>query len=160
MVLMTGSALAEIVTTTDGRRLEIRSDGTYQLLDAPENENLKMASQKPYFQHFAGEYGQNSIRFMPIFQNEMTKTVVGFKFKTTFRSAFGDEIFSFEGESSERIGVNKVSTAATYYFFEDNQFIADEPYDRLKIFESSGTGTISTVVTAVVFEDGEVLKRE
>ena len=95
---------------------------------------------------------------MPIFLNETGKTVVGFKFATSFKSAFGDDVFSFAGESSEKVSAGKLSTAQTFYFFEGNQFMADQPYDKLKIFEAAGTGTIVTKVTAVVFEDGTVIK--
>ena len=95
---------------------------------------------------------------MPIFANETGKTIVGFRFTATFLSAFGDEVFRFSGESSERIEVGANSTAKTYYFFEDNQFIANEPYDKLKIFRASGTGKIRTTVNAVVFDDGTIVK--
>lgn len=158
MASMTTSALGEIVTTTDGRKIELNSNGTYQILDSAGSSSIAMTELAPFFQPFAGEYDQNSMRFMPIFKNETGKVVVGFRFKASFVSAFGDEIFSFDGESSERVGTSKSSTAETYYFFEDNPFIANEPYDKLKIFQAAGTGRVTTKVTAVVFDGGEVVK--
>ena len=160
IVALSSGAWAETVTTTDGRRLELNTDGTYQLLTESSAPAIQMKEQTPYFIAFAGEYDQNSIRFMPIFRNETGKIVVGFKFRTKFKSAFGDEVFSFEGESSERIRKDSSSTASTYYFFEDNKFISDQPYDKLVIFQSAGTGSISTTVTAVVFDGGTVIKSE
>jgi Protein of unknown function (DUF3157) len=151
-------ANAETVTTTDGRQIELNSDGTYEIVESSVAKAIALVEEKPYFEHFAGEYGQNSMRFMPIFRNKTGKTVVGFKFRTEFRSAFDDVVFSFEGESSEKFSDGAISTNATFWYFEDNQFIGDQPYDNLKIFEGAGTGKIITKITAVVFEDGSVQK--
>ena len=158
--VLSSAAMAEIVTTTDGRKFELNADGTYKVIDASNSVKISMTEQKSFFTPFAGEYGENSVRFMPIFLNSTAKTIVGFKFRSVFKSAFDEEVFAFDRESSERIAPDTASTASTFYFFEDNQFIENEPYDKLKIFESAGTGSISTKVTAVVFEDGEVVKLE
>ena len=152
------SASAETITATDGRQFVLNADGTYEILQVVETTQIKMSEETPYFTHFAGEYDQNSMRFMPILRNETGKTIVGFKFRAVFKSAFDDEVFSFDGESSERILAEALSTASAYYFFEDNQFLGDEPYDKLQIFEAAGTGRVTTTVTAVVFEDGQVIK--
>ncbi len=158
IIAFSGGALAETVTTTDGRMFELSADGTYRLLTDATASTIQMAEETPYFMHFAGEYEQNSMRFMPIFQNETGKTIVGFKFRADFKSAFGDEVFSFDGESSEKILAGARSTASTYYFFDDNKFMPGQPYDKLQIFEAAGTGTIKTTITAVVFDNGEVIK--
>lgn len=157
-VLLSASAAAETVTTTDGRRIELSADGTYRILENAPEGKIALIEQAPLFEHFSGEYGRNSMRFMPILKNDTGKTIVGFKFQASFTSAFGDEIFAFEGESNEKVNSGATSTAAAFYYFDDNQFIGDEPYDKLKIFEAAGTGKVSTKVTAVVFDDGEVVK--
>jgi hypothetical protein len=156
--LSISAAKAEVVVTTDGRQIELKDDGTFLILGESTSISIAMTEQLPFFQHFAGEYGQNTMRFMPIFKNETGKTIVGFKFRSDFNSAFGDEVFSFEGESSEKVLNGSSSTASAYYYFEDNQFIGDQPYDKLKIFEAAGTGKISTRILAVVFEGGEVIE--
>jgi len=137
----------------------LRPDGTYAILEEAGRLGIDVEFLDPFLRHHAGEYGQNSMQFMPIIRNTGDKTITGFKFTSTFKSAFGDEIFSFSGESSERIGAGRTSTANTYYYFEDNQFIGGQPYDKLKIFEAAGTGTVTTEIDAVVFADGQVLKR-
>ena len=159
-LVVVDGAVAEIITATDGRKFELNADGTYRSIADSAPSAIQMEESKPYFMPFAGEYNQNSIRFMPIFKNLTGKIIVGFKFHAVFKSAFGDEIFAFDGESSERVVPDGMSTAASFYFFEDNQFINDEPFDRLQIFEAAGTGTIKTAVAAVVFDDGEVVKLE
>ncbi|MEO9865938.1 MAG: hypothetical protein ABJO29_05280 [Yoonia sp.] len=145
---------AETVDLTDGRTVELRNDGTYEFVDAPTDNEIKIVIEEPYLLHHAGEYNRNQMRFMPVISNNTDKEIVGYRFKSRFLSAFGDEVFSFDGESSERITAGSKSNANTFYFFEDNQFISGEPYDKLKIFESNGTGRSETVVTAVVFSDG------
>jgi hypothetical protein len=151
-------SFAEVVTTTDGRQIDLKVDGTYEIIEQGKAEEIALTALKPFFEHFAGEYGQNSVRFMPIVRNKTGKTVVGFKFRTEFRSAFDEIVFSFEGESSEKVLDGAASTAATFWYFEDNQFIGDQPYDKLKIFLEAGTGSISTQITAVAFENGDVWK--
>ena len=157
--LIAFTANAEVVTTTDGRQIDLKDDGTYAVLASGEpSKKIDVTILKPFFEHFAGEYNQNSMRFMPILRNNTGNTIVGFKFQTEFRSAFDEVVFSFDGESSERVPDGAASTSAAFYYFEDNQFIGDEPYDILKIFETAGTGSTATKITAVVFDDGEVLK--
>jgi len=157
LFLTTGASWAEVVTTQDGRRILLNDDGTYEVMESAPTVVIPMTEQEPFFEHDAGEYGRNTMRFMPIFLNETGQTITGFRFRAVFRSAFGDEVFSFEGESTERIAPGQTSTGSTFYYFEDNQFIGDQPYDKLLIFETSGTGSIETTVTAVVFENGDVI---
>ncbi|MGO4907559.1 hypothetical protein ACEN2J_04415 [Pseudorhodobacter sp. W20_MBD10_FR17] len=159
-ILVSSTVYAEIVTTTDGRQIELKDDGTFQMLALVDvhKTTAKVSYLEPFFQHFAGEYGQNQMRFMPKITNETDRTIVGFKFTTSFISAFGDEVFKFSGESAEKVEPSKSSTADTFYFFEDNQFIAGQPYDKLQIFETSGTGKIETKIDAIVYSDGVVEK--
>lgn len=158
--LLTTGASAEIVTTSDGRRIDLKSDGTYVIVGEAKASPISMDKKTPFFEPFSDEYGQNSMRFMPIFSNATGKTVVGFKFRAEFKSPFGEEVFAFDGESSERIGPGKDSTSDTFYFFKDNQFINGEPFDKLSVFHATGTGKISTTLLAVVFDDGEVIRLE
>jgi hypothetical protein len=158
LLAVSSSAWGEVITTTDGRRIELNSDGTFKFIESASENSIQLTEREPLFEHYAGEYDRNSIRFMPIIKNETGKTVVGFKFRSVFRSAFGDEVFSFEGESTERVAPNSLSTASTFYYFEDNQFIGGQPYDKLSIFLSTNTGSISTEIVAVVFDGGEVVR--
>jgi hypothetical protein len=160
LIITLSASWAEVVTTLDGRRILLNEDGTYQVIDSARPVIIEMTEQTPYFERYAGEYGRNSMRFMPIFLNETGQTITGFRFRTVFRSAFGEEVYSFDGESNERIETDQTSSATTFYFFEDNQFIANEAYDKLLVFEASGTGTVETTVTAVVFESGDILLTE
>jgi hypothetical protein len=90
---------------------------------------------------------------VPIVRNRTGKEIVGFQFSTSFISAFADEVFSLSGDSSKRIADGSQSSARTFYFFEDNQFMSGQACDKLKILEASGTEEIVTEVTAVVFTD-------
>jgi len=151
------SGFSETVTTSDGRIVQLNEDGTYEFVTEQANDAVDIEVLDPFFTHHSGEYGRNSVRFMPIFRNNEDQAVVGLRFTTEFRSAFGDELFTFSGESGERIPAGRRSTSSVFYFFEDNQFMSNEPYDILQVFLSSGTGTVTTHVTAVVLENGEVV---
>lgn len=157
VALLSSPAYSEVVQTVDGRRIDLKSDGTYEVLTA-ETKKTNITSLDPYMTYYEGEYGAKSVRFMPAFSNESEKTIVGIKFTSVFKSAFGDEIFRFSGESSEKILPKKKSSHEVFYYFEDNQFIGDEPYDKLQVFLGSGTGAVETAIDAVVFEGGEVVK--
>ncbi|EBA08133.1 hypothetical protein [Sagittula stellata] len=160
LFLLCTSANAEVITATDGRQFELNEDGTFSeiVLEAASRAPLEIG--EPLFTHNAGNYNQNTVRFMPIVTNTTDKTVVGYRFSTTFRSAFGDALFNFSGESSERISPGATSKASAFYYWEDNQFIGDQPYDKLKIFEANGTGSIETEVTAIAFDDGTFWKAQ
>ncbi len=149
-------SFAETVELTDGRVVVLNEDGTYEFSETVSRTTLDINILEPFFQHHAGEFDQNSMRFMPVIQNATGKEIVGFQFTSTFLSAFGDEVFAFSGESSERIAEGQTSSSDTFYLWKDNQFMAGQPYDKLKIFESSGTGSVQTDVTAVVFADGSL----
>jgi hypothetical protein len=150
---------AETVVTTDGRRITLNDDGTYAIEEAASDQSAEYLSfDEPFFTKYSGEYGQEQVRFMPIYTNEHDQSIVGLKFTATFRNAFGDEVFSFDGESNERVGAGNRSTANLFYYFEDNPFIGGEPYDLLSPLVINATGAIDVVPTAIVLEGGEVVR--
>lgn len=152
-------ATAEIIQTTDGRNIELRSDGTFEVLSTEVDPVVGYVEVlEPYFRHHEGQYGQNRVRFMPIFKNASDVTITGAKFSAVFQNAFGDEVFKFNGDSAEKIRPGKASTNDLFYYFEDNQFIAGEPYDKLLPLVTAGTAKIVVAIDALVFEDGSVKK--
>ncbi|MDO6480951.1 hypothetical protein [Shimia thalassica] len=159
LLLSTFPAWAETVQTTDGRVIELRDDGTYEILEADEaTDTTYVEHQEHFFEHHAGEYGQKRVRFMPIYKNVSDKKIIGTKFTARFLSAFGDEIFVFSGESNEAISPGQSSTNKLFYYFEDNQFIPGEAYDKLMPMVTNGSGTIEVSLTKIAFEGGEIVK--
>lgn len=153
------TALSEIVTTTDGRSFDLKDDGTFTEV-LQEGLAHPLESSTDFFEQHTTEYQQEFIRFMPTFKNTSDKTVIGTKFRTKFENAFGDEIFSFEGETTEKVAPGDVSSAKVFYAFENNPFIGDEPYDKMLPMAVNGAGKIRTVFTDVAFDDGTVARFE
>lgn len=155
----------ETVSTVDGRSILLKDDGTFILLGEADSgmqilpkTNLALVDSN-YFTHHTTEYSQKSIRFMPRFKNISGKTITAIKFNTQFIDPFGDEIYALKGGSSEeRIKPGKISGNRMFYKWEDNQFINDEPYDKLLTSVTNQTGKIQTQIKIVVFEDGELIK--
>lgn len=159
IAILSAPAAAEIVQTKDGRRVDLRDDGTYEILEASKQSDSDFIEYgNHYFAHHAGEYGQTRVRFMPIYINTSEKMIMGAKFEARFLNAFGDEIFSFSGELDEPVQPGKTSTSNLFYYFEDNQFISGEPYDMLLPMVTNKTGNIEIKMTMMAFEGGEVIK--
>lgn len=149
----------ETVTTTDGRTIILNEDGTYAIEADNTLESEKYLSiGEPLFEHHVSIYKQKSVRFIPKVKNITDDIVAGVRFSASFQDAFGEEVFRFDGDLSERIQAGKTSKADVFYVFEDNQFISGEPYDKLLPMVSGNTGKVVTIITGIAFDNGEVLK--
>jgi hypothetical protein len=151
-------AHAETVTTTDGRIITLNSDGTYVIESGPTSEvDAYLTLREPFFERHVSQYQQESIRFIPMLTNLSDRAIVGVRFTSSFRDAFGDEIFSFSGDINERVAPGENSTANIFYVFQNNQFINGEPYDKLLPMVTGNTGSVVTTVTGLALDGGEVI---
>jgi len=158
-VLGTGFAEAdEKVTTTDGRVVMLKDDGTYKIM------SVKKARWQNYlgvtgelFRRTKRDYAQ-VIDYMPKFKNTSNKTIIGIEFTTTFKNVFGKVVKVISGTVEEKIDAGKLSTAGTFYVFKDNQFIDGEIYDKLLTLVVEKTGKNEVSVKSIVFKDGEIVK--
>lgn len=154
-------SLAETVVTTDGRTIILNEDGTYVIeLGTTLEVDKHIELQEPLFRYHSGDFGQESIRFIPKLKNKSDTAIVGVRFTASFRSAFGDEIFKFNGDMNERIAPGASSTAKVFYVFEDNPFISDEVYDKLIPMVHGDTGSVVVTVSAIAMDGGAVLQFE
>lgn len=158
-LLAAGPVLAdETVTTTDGRSVLLKDDGTYEVMAATK------ANWQDYLAHAGGHLKQvdqkfkKVIQYMPNFSNISDKPIIGIKFTTVFKDSFGEDIKKINGTLEQKIESGKTSRTKLFYVFEDNQFINGETYDVLYSFVRSGTGSRTVDVTAIVFEGGEIVK--
>ena len=151
--------LAEQITTTDGRRVDLKEDGTYEILSSEAVQSDAFVElNAPLFVHNMGKYNDPSIRFMPKFRNISDTSIVGLRFKISFFDAFGDEVHSTTGDVSERVAPGSTSKADVFYVYEDNQFMSGEPYDKLLPMVSGNTGSIEVEVISIAFDGGRVEK--
>lgn len=157
-VAMANLANAETIQTTDGRTIELNDDGTYTIIGVSQpsfSDYVELG--EPFVTMHSGEYNQDWVRFMPTFRNLSDKAVLGMKFTTVFKNAFGDPIFEFSGESNERVEPGQTSTASVFYQFKDNQFVGGEAYDKLMPIVTAGTAIYDTHIDVIVLEGGEIV---
>ena len=159
MVVVSLPAVAEVVQISDGRSVDLKADGTYEFVEATKlSDGNYVEFEDAYFELKNGQFGQKFVRFIPIFKNISKKTIIGVKFTTSFLNSFGDEVFSFSGDSDEPVLPGKTSKHDLFYSFEDNQFINSEPYDKLLPMVTNKTGKIKTTLTMIAFKGGEIVK--
>jgi hypothetical protein len=92
------------------------------------------------------------------YQNRTNKKVVGVVINVTITNPFGKTVFEHTYEDEVVLQPLERLRNDTYWYFEDNQFIGDEPYDRMWQMAQNGTAKIKTKVQKVIFEDGTILK--
>ena len=152
-------AMSETVTTVDGRTLELREDGTYSFIETEKMDSAQFVEPLDhYFVHHEGEYGQKRVRFMPKFKNTSDDRIIGVKFTARFLNAFGEEVFKFSGETDEPISPGQITKNQLFYYFEDNQFMGGEPYDKLLSLVTNNSKNIEVSFDMIAFEGGQVVK--
>lgn len=117
----------------------------YKLDYIPENY---MRESAPYTAH---------IRFFSQFQNKSPETITGIKYHVKFYDSFGDIVFENDYKENVKIKPGKTNKMDRYYYWEDNQFMGGEPYDKLYGCVSAGTCKVNVEITQVVFENGQVV---
>src|SRR5690606_6205693 len=90
----------------------------------------------------------------PVFRNDSEKTVIGISHRMTVRDVFGEVIVQGVDNLDIRLEPGKTGGPNTFYLWEDNQFIRDEPYDRLMGPVSAGTAKVEFEILKVVYSDG------
>ena len=152
-------AFAEIVQTNDGRSIELKDDGTFEFIKPDSLSDSEFVEyQTHFFTLHEGEYGEKKVLFMPIYKNVSNKKIIAVKFKTQFFNAFGEEIFAFSGDLNEAVAPNQSSTSSLHYYFEDNQFIPGEPYDKLLPMVTNQSGSVKVTLNMIAFDSGEIVK--
>lgn len=96
------------------------------------------------------------VELHPVFRNDSDKTVVGISHRMIVRNAFGDVLVQGEDNLDIRLAPGATAKSETFYFWEDNPFIHDQPYDRLSGPVGSGTAKAEITVLKVVYSDGTI----
>ncbi|HDZ51461.1 hypothetical protein LCGC14_0112710 [marine sediment metagenome] len=149
---------AEVVELKDGRTIDLKDDGTYEIIasEVPSGDAY-VAFQESFFTHHTSEYKQKSVRFMPVYRNVGEKKIVGMKFTASFQNSFGEEIVQFKGDSDEQVQPGSTSTHKLFYVLEDNPFIAGETYDKLLPLVTNKSGRIEVKPIMIALEGGEII---
>lgn len=104
-------------------------------------------------------YSEN-IWFKFLFQNESEQAITGIEFTARFYDGFGDLVHETEPlKLNETIAVGEGSSPlSNYFYYENNEFISDEPFDKLVGGVRNDTIAVETRVARVVLEDGQVVE--
>ncbi|NLS20747.1 hypothetical protein HGP16_30020 [Rhizobium sp. P40RR-XXII] len=94
------------------------------------------------------------VELIPSFRNGTKKTVVAIEHTMAITDAFGDEIIEGKSKLDIKIPPGKTIESELFYSWEDNQFIQDEPFDKLLGPVKTGVARATLIVTKAVFSDG------
>lgn len=159
LALLANMSTAEEIQTTDGRTIILHEDNTFDILGErrPMAQNY-LEVRSHVFRHHTDNFQRRSIRFMPIFRNRSDRAIAAVKFTTWFYDPFGNPILHTEGQTEERMEPGSRTRARIYYAFNDNQYIKNQPYDRLLHSVLTESATLRTEIRVIAFADGEVMR--
>ncbi len=148
-------------TTENGKAVLLKEDGTWKYAspNSSNTEQVKFVNAKVELKRvdLTDVYNMqltNQVRAYFQFENLTSKTLNGIQFTFTFYDSFGDELYSSEAKANIVIKAGQINPMSKYYYWEDNEFIGGEPYDKLQSATSAGTIKTKVVIQRVVFEDG------
>lgn len=171
IILLTGGAATADVAT-DVQRCKQETDSLKRLtcydLIEPASETslpeLAVKSEAPIklssvvLRQQAPDYNRHifnaRIELVPTFKNDTKKTVVAIEHTLVVKDAFGETIIDGVSKLDVKIQPGKTGKSDQFYFWDDNQFMQSEPYDRLVGPVSTGTAKATLEVKKAVFSDG------
>ena len=159
----------EVVTTKDGKQVLLKDDNTWEYVDQnSENQPTSIPIKANYADEAVEvwnaylELGEvnysNAVRLYIDYKNNTDKKVIGVSINVSITNPFGKTVY--ENTFNDEVVLEPLERLKndTYWYFQDNQFIDDEPYDGLWQMAQKGTAKIKTKILTVIFEDGTVLK--
>lgn len=90
------------------------------------------------------------------FKNSSSKAVVALGHTVVIRDAFGDVVVDQNGKLDITIPPNKEADSPSFYFWEDNSFISNEPFDKMVGAVQENTAKTEIEVTRIVYKDGTI----
>jgi hypothetical protein len=120
----------------------------YKILKLPADYSR---DSKPYGSHVRAHFQ---------FRNNSNKTLTGLIYKVEFLDSFGDVLYKITSVKHQlKISPEEVNPIdAWYWYWEDNQYINDEPYDKLHAAASAGTIKVRVTIQKAAFNDGTVVE--
>ncbi len=154
----------EIVTTKDGKKVLLKENYIWEYIESvksTDTTNVKYAEEAVTVWDKAllrkdGEYEKRLGLFLH-YQNNTDKKIVGIIIKVNILNPFGKIVYNTTYEDEVILQPNERLKNDKYWVFSDNQFIDDEPYDRMWQIADNGTAKINTKILKVIFDDGTIL---
>ncbi len=154
-------AADEILLTKDGKKVLLKSDHTWEYVEDKKPVEVKYAEDAVQIWDKSllrqdSEYEKRLGLFLH-YQNNTDKKIIGVIVKVTILNPFGKSVLETTFEDEVILKQNEKQKNTKYWLFKDNQFIDDEPYDRMWSMADNGTAKINTQILKVVFDDGTIL---
>ncbi len=105
-----------------------------------------------------GSHMLNHIRFYRQFENKSDNTIVGLQYTVKFYDAFGELVHEFSKKDNIQIRPHKRNNMDEYTYWEENQFLSNQPYNKLFDCVSANLCKAEIEITQVVFENGQSIK--
>ena len=151
----------EIVTTKDGKTVLLKDNFTWEYVLSSKITNIKYSEDAvtiwdKELLRKDGEYYKVVGVFLH-YQNNTDKKVTGIVVKIDVVNPFGKSVLSTTYEDQVVLEANEKLKNDEYWVYKDNQFIDDEPYDKMWQMADNGTAKINTKIMKVIFADGTIL---
>jgi hypothetical protein len=164
VIFATPSISDEIVTTKDGKKVLLKDNYIWEYMESLKSTdtiNVKYAEEAVTVWDKAllrkdGEYEKQLGLFLH-YQNNTDKKIIGVIIKVDILNPFGKIVYNTTYEDEVVLEPNERLKNDKYWVFSDNQFINDEPYDRLWKMADNGTAKINTKILKVIFDNGTIL---
>ena len=151
-----------LATTDDGERVVLRSDGTWEYLPTPEEQDWTRIVQFISFtpKYFPKDYEREDIyrehiKLFFSFKNVSSKAIAAIAFKAHYYDAFGDLIYKLgETKWSIPIGPDGLSDPERFLYAEKGVHKAFAPLLNPVL---GGSLRITITITKIAFQDGTVL---
>jgi vacuolar-type H+-ATPase subunit H len=145
-------------TTAENRVREAVSAEKNRLAAAgiAELESFKADHQPQDFSRDSAPYKEH-VRAFFTFRNNSNKSIAGIQFEAEFLDSFGTSLYRAQLQLEQRIPAGSTSRADSYWYWEDNDFVADQPYDKMHSAAGAETLKVKTKIKKVSFADGTVV---
>jgi len=118
--------------------------------------NWRVVSLPADFSRDSKPYGAH-VRAYFQFRNNSKKTLTGLVYETTFLDSFGDVLYKTTMKDQLKILPGKTNKMSSFWYWEDNEFIDGQPYDKLQSAAGAGTIKVKVKIKKAVFEDGTIV---
>lgn len=154
-ILLLSSMLlnAETITLSTGKQIIVKDDFTWSYMETSKNDTTYHIENK-ILEHVSGNYGRNYVQITFDVFNDTDVSIVAFKGNYKIKSPFKKIVV--EAEFEEESVIEPKSSKNVGWIYEDNQFISDQPYDKLYTMSQSNNALIEAELTQIVFSDGRI----
>ncbi len=88
------------------------------------------------------------------YENKTNKRIIGVSVRVIVKNAFGKETLNTKLDDEISIPAGGMTGNVSPWYWQDNPFIKDQPYDKMAASVQNDTAKITTKILKVIFEDG------